>query len=74
MYFSTVNATLPSDISISDKTYMNVQATVQSSGIYLATFVDYNITAKIFTFYISNVKEFSNIDVKLHVSIKIPSV
>lgn len=74
MYFSIVNATLPSDISISDKTYMNVQATVQSNGIYLATFVDYNISAKIFTFYISNVKEFSNIDVKLHVSIKIPSV
>lgn len=74
MYFSIVNATLPSDISISDKTYMNVQATVQSNGIYLATFVDYNISTKIFTFYISNVKEFSNIDVKLHVSIKIPSV
>lgn len=69
-YFYQAFLTIPAQIRPTDSTYMNVQSTVQSSGVFNSTFAGYNNGSGILTFNIATWKPFQNTSIKLHVRIR----
>lgn len=73
-YFATASVTFPEGIirDTWDLTYMNVNVTTQSNGIFIASFLSYEKSSRTMKFYVASWAPFTNYEVRLHIKILIP--